>query len=142
MRKIKILNPAEKKKGLSKQKLDLILNKWQKKLNLGDWKIDIKIADFLRADYRQSGDFKANRKRKQASIILTVDPFLRNQPTIARQEEQTILHELIHILIWDFDSFTEKAILKNCQEFTGDHDKYLEKLEKIVDSLTLAFLKK
>ena len=118
------------------------MKKWQKILNFDDWKMDIKIVDFKRKDYRQSGDFKADKKKKQASILLTVDPFLRNQRTIAKQEEQTILHELIHIFLWELDSFAEKTILKHCEEFTGDHDKYLEKLEKTVDGLTLAFLKK
>jgi len=110
-------------------------------LNLNGWKMDIKIVDFKRKNYRQSGDFQANRNKKQASILLTVDPFLRNQKTIAKQEEQTILHELIHIFLWEFDSFAEKTILKNCEEYKGDHLKYLEKLEKIVDCLTLSFLK-
>jgi len=142
MKKIEILNPSKKKKGLSKKELDKILKKWQKNLNLNDWEMDIKIVDFKRKDYRQSGDFQANRNKKQASILLTVDPFLRNQKTLAKQEEQTILHELIHVFLWEFDSFAEKNILKNCGEFKGDHLKYLEKLEKIVDGLTLAFLKK
>ena len=142
MKKIEILDPAKKKKGLSKKKLDKILDKWQKKLNLDSWEMDIKIVDFKRKDYRQSGDFQANRNKKQASILLTVDPFLRNQRTIARQEEQTILHELIHIFLWELDSFAERTILKNCEEYIGNHLKYLEKLEKTVDSLTLAFLKK
>lgn len=142
MKKNEILSLAKKKKGLSKKELDKILEKWQKKLGMDDWKMDIKIVNFKRNDYRQSGDFKANRKKKQASILLTVDPFPRNQPTIARQEEQTILHELIHIFLWEFDAFAEKIILKNCEEYKGDHIKYLEKLEKTVDGLTLAFLKK
>jgi hypothetical protein len=142
MKKIEILNPVKKKKGLSKKELDKILKKWQKKLDLDSWKMDIKIVDFKRKDYRQSGDFRANRNKKQASIFLTVDPFLRNQRTIAKQEERTILHELIHIFLWEFDSFAEKTILKDCEEYKSDHLKYLEKLEKIVDSLTLAFLKK
>lgn len=142
MKKIEILSSADKKKGLNKKELDKILKKWQTKLNLNNWKIDIKIVDFKRKDYQQSGDFQANKNKKQASILLTVSPFLRNQRTIAKQEEQTILHELIHIFLWELDSFAEKIILKNCEEYKGDHLKYLEKLEKIVDNLTLSLLKK
>ena len=141
-KKIEILNAAEKKKGLSKKELEKILKKWQKTLNLNSWKMDIKIVDFKRKDYRQSGDFQANRNKKQASILLTVDPFLRNQKTIAKQEEQTILHELIHLFLWEFDSFAEKTILKKCKKYKGDHLQYLERLEKTVDNLTLTFLKK
>lgn len=141
MKKIKILNPLEKRKGLSKKELDQILKKWQKKLNMEDWNMNIEIVEFKRKDYRQSGDFKINKKKKQALILLTADPFLRNQPTLTKQEEQTILHELIHIFLLEFDTFAEKTILKNCEEYKGDHIKYLEKLEKIVDGLTLIFFK-
>ncbi len=144
IKKIKILNPSTKKKGLPQKKLEKFLKKWQKNLMLNDWNIDIKIVDFQRKDYRQSGDFKASLKSKKASILLSIDPFTKNQPTLEKQEEQTILHELIHIFLWEFDSSNEKTILKNCKKFTGDHDLYLKKLEKVVDKLTLAlfFLKK
>lgn len=141
-KKIKIINISQKRKGLGKEKLNNILRKWQKRLMLDDWNISIKIVDFKRTDYRQSGDFKADLKNKRAIIYLTHDPFLRNQKTVGRQEEQTIIHELIHISLWDLDSFIEKIILKNCKKYKGDHNLYLEKLEEIVDRFTLAFLKR
>lgn len=140
MKKIEILNPTKKRGGLNKKELDRLLKMWQKKLNLKDWEMDIKIVDFKRKDYHQSGDFIANKNKKRASILLTVDPFLRNQPTIAKQEEQTILHELIHIFILELDAFVEKIILKKNKEYGVVHIKYLKKLEKIVDGLTLSFL--
>lgn len=140
--KRKIINTSQKKKGLSKEKLDSLLPKWQKRLMLDDWNISIEIVDFKRTDYRQSGDFKADLKNKRAVIYLTYDPFLRNQKTVEKQEEQTIIHELIHISLWSLDSFIEKIILKNCKKYEGDHDLYLEKLEKIIDKFTLAFLKR
>ncbi len=142
MRKIDILNPSKKKKGLSKKELQLLLKKWQGKLMLNNWDINIEIVDFKRKDYRQSGDFKANLKTKKASILMTIDPFLKNQLTIEKQEEQTILHELAHIFLWELDSFVEKSLLKNCKKFTAEHNLYLEKLERVVDKLTLALLKK
>ena len=141
MRKIKILDASKKEKGLSKKELQKLLKKWQGKLMLNDWDIDLEIVDFKRKDYRQSGDFKADSKTKKASILMTIDPFLKNQPTIEKQEEQTIVHELAHILLWDFDSFNEKTIFKNCKKFKGDHNLYLEKLEEIVNNFTLILLK-
>lgn len=135
-RTMKITPPVLKEKGLSIVKLNNILKFWQKKLGLEDWDMAIKIVDFKRTDYCQSGDFKADLKNKKAILYLTWQPFLKNQKTLARQEEQTIVHELVHIALWEFDSFVEKAILKNCRKFEGDHDRYLEKLEKTVDKLT------
>ncbi len=108
---------------------------------LNNWDINIEIVDFKRKDYRQSGDFKANSRNKTASILMTIDPFLKNQPTIEKQEEQTIVHELIHILLWDFDSFNERNVLKGCKKFQGDHNLYLEKLEDVVNKFTLILLK-
>ncbi len=142
VRKIEIIDSSQKKKGLNKKKLNNILLKWQKRLMLDNWNIVIQIVDFKRTDYRQSGDFKADFKNKRAVIYLTCDPFLRNQKTIEKQEEQTIVHELVHIVLWSMDSFIEKIILKNCKEYESNHDLYLEKLEETVDKLTLAFLKK
>lgn len=107
---------------------------------LDDWDISIEIVDFERTDYKQSGDFKTDFKQKKAVVFLTKEPFLRNRKTIEKQEEQTILHELIHILLWNFDSFIEKNILENYDKLEGNHGLYLEKLEEIVDKLTLIML--
>lgn len=141
MRKIEIIKHSKKKKGLAKKELYKLLKEWQKKLMLDEWNIDIKIVEFQRNDYRQSGDFRANLKSKTASIFMTIDPFLKNQPTIEKQEEQTIVHELIHILLWNFDSFNERNVLKGCKKFQGDHNLYLKKLEDVVNKVTLIFLK-
>lgn len=115
-------------------KLKKILKKWQKILLLENWFLSIKIVDFKRKDYRQSGDIKVDLKNKKATILLTYQPF--------RDEETTIVHELVHLLLWDFDRYCEKLALKSSKSFTGDHDKYLGRLEKIVAKITkILFLK-
>jgi len=125
-KKVKIIKD-NKKSGLAIKELNHMLNKWQKKLLLNDWDISIKIVDFLRTDYRQSGDFEINAKAKKATILLTQNPF--------KNEETVLVHELIHVLLWDMDSFSENAIIKTCKKFEGNHLKYMEKLENLVDSL-------
>lgn len=129
-RKINLNPPA--KKGLSEKTLVKLLSKWQKKLGMQDWVLDIKIVDFERKDFRQSGDFVANVKKRKASIYLTWNPF--------KDEEYTLVHEMLHILVYSFDSYAESLILKKCKEGGKEHKKYLDQLEELVHHLTFLFL--
>ncbi len=121
------------KKGLTIDVLNQLLNNWQEKLELSYWDISIKLVKFLRTDYQQSGDFEIDAENKKAWILLTNDPF--------RDEEAVLVHELIHIFLWNFDSSVEDIILKNSKKFKDDHLVYMEKLEETVDFLTKLVLK-
>lgn len=116
------------KKGLGLQELNAILNKWQKDLLLDDWKLSLKIVDFKRKDFRQSGDIKVYPRKKSAVILLTDNPYL--------DEEETIIHELMHLILWNFDIFCEKIVLENSERLKGKHGKYMGKLEDTVEKLT------
>lgn len=116
------------KKGLSLRHLNTILKKWQKNLLLDDWEISLKIVDFKRKDFRQSGDIKVYPRKKSAIILLTDNPYL--------DEGETIAHELIHLILWDFDLFCEKIVLGESEPFKGKHGKYMDKLENTVEKLT------
>ena len=120
------------KNGLQIDELNKILKKWIKKFQLGAWKINIEITDFKRTDFKQSGDIKIDLENKTAILLMTNKPF--------RNEESTIIHELIHLLLWKFDAYSEKVILKNCDEYKGDHMQYLNELEETVAKLTDIFL--
>ncbi len=122
-----------KKDGLQLKELNKILAKWKKVFQVDNWRIKIEITDFKRKGFRQSGDIKIDLKNKKARLLMTNKPF--------RNEESTIIHELIHLLLWEYDSFSEKIILKNCKKFKADHIKYMEKLEETVAKLTNIFLK-
>ncbi len=99
-----------------------LIKKWQKKLKLTDWSIGYKFVVFHRKDnFPQKGDIKVNINKKSATVLLLKD---------RKDYSNTILHELIHLLLWDYDSYTEKNISKDKK------DKYFEKLEKTVASLT------
>jgi hypothetical protein len=131
--KIKLIE-GNKKNGLTIKELNQLLNKWKKKFELKNWDISIKIVKFLRTDYCQSGDFEIDVKNKKACVLLTENPF--------KDEETVLVHELIHILLWDLDSSIEDIVLKNCKKFEGDHLVHMEKLEETVNFLTKVILKK
>ncbi|MCD4771014.1 hypothetical protein K8R30_01190 [archaeon] len=122
------------KKGLPIKKLETLLKIWQKRLLLDNWNLSIEIIEFKRKDYKQSGDIKVFPRKKKAIVLLTKDPF--------RNEESVLVHELMHLILWDYDIFNEKLILgKSETKLKGSHGKYMKKLESTVDHLTKAFLK-
>jgi len=126
-------NPPEKK-GLSFNELKKKLGFWQKKLNMTEWKFDLKIVDFQKDNgYRQSGHFIANIKKKTASILMTWNPWRGD-------EEYTLLHEMLHVLIYDFDKYSENKIKASSQNSTKAVDLHLEKLEDVVHHLTKIIL--
>lgn len=88
------------KKGLSVKKLKSLLKLWQKRLLLNDWNLSIKVVEFKRKDYRQSGDIKVFPRKMKAVVLLTNNPF--------RDEESVLVHELVHLVLWDYDIFCEK----------------------------------
>lgn len=118
----------QNKEGLTLKKLNNLLTKWQRKLLLNNWKLSLEIVTFKRKDFRQSGDIKIDIKKKTAIVLLTKNPF--------RNEEEVLVHELMHLVCWNFDIFCEKIILKTSKPFKGQHGKYMDKLEKILEQLT------
>lgn len=122
------------KKGLTINELDQLLSYWQKRLLLDNWKLSIEITEFNRTDFKQSGNVKVFPEDRKAVILLTNNPF--------KNEEYVLVHELIHLILWDLDTFSEKFILEKIEyKLKGDHGKYMQKLEKTVDRLTKAFIK-
>lgn len=129
----KINYDVKQKNGLSKAELEKLLLKWQKKLFMDDWEIDLKIVDFERKDFRQSGDFIADLENKKATILLTWNPWRGD-------EEYALVHEMIHVLIYSFDRFVEQFIIENQDKSKDEHGIYLDKLEKIVHQFTQIIL--
>ena len=129
-----LVNTNMDKKGLSINKLNSFLKRWQKKLLLNDWDLSIKVVEFKRKDYKQSGDIKVFPRKKKAIVLLTNNPF--------RDEESVLVHELVHLVLWDFDIYNEKlALAQSKTKLKGKHGQYMDKLESTVDHLTKAFLK-
>jgi hypothetical protein len=102
------------------------LKYWQCLLGLQSWKLGIKITDFNRTDFPQSGDIRVDLKKKSATVLIT-----KNE---TGRDRAIVLHELIHLLLWEYDHFCEK-------KFVGkDKDEYFDLLEKTVKDLTTIFL--
>ena len=129
-----IIFGIDKKGELSISELKELLKKWQEKLELNDWSLSVEIVEFKHPDsYRQSGDFIADPEKKEAQILMTNDPWRGD-------EEYTLLHELLHIVLNDYGKSNEEILLKNFSEFSPEHNAYLEKLENLVHHLTRVFL--
>ena len=126
-------NPLEKK-GLSFTELKKLMKFWQKKLDMNDWIFELTIVDFQKDNsFKQSGHFIANPKKKTANILLTWNPWRGD-------EEYTLLHEMIHVLVYDFDKYSENIIKKTSKNNTNVLDMYFEKLEETVHHLTRIIL--
>ncbi len=55
-------------------------------------------------------------------------------------EEYTLVHEMIHVMIYDFDKYSEDLILKHCIQSGNEHELYMDKLENFVHHLTRLFV--
>ena len=129
-----IIYNVKKEKGQSINELKRLMNKWQSKLEMNNWDLSLKIVEFRRKNnYRQSGDFIANVKNKKATILMTNNPWRGD-------EEYTLVHEMLHVLIYDFDKYCENILLKKFKKNGKEHDKYMDKLEKSVHQLTKIIL--
>lgn len=105
------------------KRLNQYLKHWQKVLNLQDWDLELKLIEFKRADgYPQSGDIKVDSKNKKAIVLITKEE--------TGKDSAVILHELIHLILWDFDHLIEEDLPKNKK------DQYFNLLEKTVADLT------
>ena len=129
-----IIFDVDKKGGLTLAELEELLKKWQEKLEMKDWHLSVKIVKFHRKNgYRQSGDFIADLDKKEVQILMTNDPWRGD-------EEYTLVHELLHVLFYDYDKYSEKLILSKFEKFGDEYDKYLDKLEETVHKMTRIIL--
>lgn len=102
------------------------LQYWKEKLNLIDWDLSIELIDFNRSDYIQTGDFKMKSSKKAVVLI-------SRTPT-EKDIHKVVLHEIVHILLWKFDSYCEKKISPE------NRKEYLNLLEETVDVLAARFV--
>lgn len=106
--------------------LNHYLERWQAILSLQSWKLDIQTTTFTRTDYHQSADIKVDLENKKATVLITEEE--------TGKDRELILHELIHLLLWEYDHFCEK-------KFVGkEKDEYFDLLEKTVKDLTTIIL--
>lgn len=98
------------------------LRKWQRMLNLQKWNLSIQYKKFERTDFLQSADIDVDSSTKSAVVYITDED--------TTKDDYHILHELIHLLLWDYDHFSESRISDK------EKDQYFDLLESTVESLT------
>lgn len=122
---------------MDKEKINLIFDKWCKKLRLiPDW--DIKLEFVNDESWTKTGDFKVDCTDKKAILLLNeVNPKDENL-------EETIVHELMHLKMYPLDQFTEGLILSTFEENTPACDfayrGFFDTLEQTVEELAKCFL--
>lgn len=122
---------------MDKEKINLIFDKWCKKLRLlPDW--DIKLEFVNDESWTKTGDFKVDCTDKKAILLLNeVNPKDENL-------EETIVHELMHLKMYPLDQFTEGLILSTFEENTTEcnfaYRGFFETLEQTVEELAKCFL--
>ncbi len=97
------------------------LKVWQEKLNLADWQLSVKLVDFNRTDFEQTGDLEVDKDNKSAVILIS-------KKDTGKDLNEVVLHELVHLILWDLDCQIEGL--------TPDKSAYLETLEATVEKLT------
>ncbi len=112
------------------------IEKWQKLLRLQDW--DIKYLSITK-EWRKTGDIKVDVDDRTAILLLNIcNPKQTNL-------EQVIIHELLHLKLWEMDQITEKLIntafdgsMEPCRKIV--FSQYMGVLEYTVNDLSKAFL--
>ncbi len=123
--------------SLPKEELQKYLDKWQDILRLRDWDIKLICVD---KKWRKTGDVKVDRDDKKA--VLMINAF---NPT-SENFEETIIHELLHIKLWDMDQMLENFLNSSLGKNQGDPGyqfalrQFMVLLESTVEDLTKSFL--
>ena len=129
-----IIYDVKKDAGLPTSELEELMRQWQAKLKMDDWKLSLKVVEFRRKNgYRQSGDFVADLEKKEATILMTNNPWRGD-------EEYTLVHEMLHVIFYNYDKYNEDLILRNFEKFGKEHEKYMDKLEETVHYFTRIIL--
>lgn len=83
-------------KSLGQTELEAVVRRWQGVLGLADWTVRLRLVKVKRPF--QSGDIKVDSVHKTALLLLSDTPF--------QNEEKTIVHEPVHVILWPLDMAT------------------------------------
>lgn len=113
-----------------------LVSKWQPILRLKDWDIRIKIVT---SPWRKSGDIKIDADNKMAVLMLNEKPYSTNL-------EEVVVHELIHLKLWDLDQMIEELINVLFGEDEANprrafvYTQFMKLIEVTTEDLTKGFL--
>ena len=112
------------------------LEKWKKVLRLQDWDIAYRPVE---EEWRKTGDIKIDMDDRTAILLInTCNPKQTNL-------EQLIIHELIHLKLWEMDQLVENLIgvvFDNEDDPKRElvYSQFMGILEYIVNDLSKGFL--
>lgn len=121
----------------TEEKVNVLLNKWKKILNLKDWSIKSVLVE---RQWRKTGDIKIYREDKKA--ILMINKF---NPKVENLEE-VIIHELVHLKLWSMDQMIENLIYnvfgddEKDSKFQFAYNQFTVTLEETVEDITKSLL--
>lgn len=125
--------------------LEAKLKLWQKRLDLGEWKVTVEPVGLERLKPDTLGNLKYNTDEKSAHIkVLRPDYYVLSQSDVWEDMEYTILHELLHlqlsVLPHDGSSkLAEEGVLKKIgyAMFELDrHENYVAKMRGGIKHMT------
>lgn len=118
-------------------KLQALLEKWQKTLRLKDW--DIKL-ELVTKPWRKTGDIKIDQADKTAILLLNIhNPKHTNM-------EAVIIHELLHVKLWGMDQMIENLLEcvygedKNDPKHSFAYTQFMELLEVTTEDLAKGYV--
>ena len=111
------------------------IKKWQKILRIQDWEIDLKFLTGLEMQKTMgSENYNACCDRTSENKFATISLNLES-PEINDNPERLLIHEMLHIVFDDYDTFTINAVSDN--EYAKNVVKF--KLEQTIESLAKSF---
>ncbi len=122
---------------MEKAKLQELIEKYCRKLRITPgWDVKLELVDD--PAWSKSGDCKIDCDDRKAILLLNVrNPRQENQ-------EEVIVHELMHLKMYPLDQVTESLITSHFEEGTPARDfaytQFFTALEQTVEELTKCFL--
>ncbi|HEX7002653.1 MAG TPA: hypothetical protein VF168_00490 [Trueperaceae bacterium] len=120
--------------SMGRDALEHLVEKWKPVLGLSEWAIRVELVDFSRE--WQSGDVKVDEVEKSALVLMSRRPF--------RDEEQVLLHELVHVVLWPLDRAAMDLVEtapQNSRERELGEAMIFRALEPVTEQLTAALLR-
>lgn len=125
---------VSRRQSIGEEALERLVRRWQPVLGLQEWTIRVELVDIARE--WQSGDVKVDDVSKTALVLMTERPF--------RDEEQVLLHELLHVVLWPLDraamDLAEAAPAGSRERELGE-TMVFRALEPVTEQLTAALLR-
>lgn len=92
----------------------LYLQEWRERLGLHDWRVVLSEKPSTAA-----GDVRCNLEARLATIRLGTD--FHNEPVNDETIEDTAVHELLHVLLFEFKTFAQNPASNEADVRSAEH---------------------